>query len=63
MFKVHLIYARLFASSHECTSLSTCVFITMPHLSSPTASQQLPEDESKRNPRLVGLHSQLGLFI
>lgn len=39
-----------------------CV-ITMPHLSSPTAYWQLPEDESERNPRLVGLHSQLGLFI
>lgn len=59
----HSIRARMSPSSHACEWLSTCVFIMMPHLSSPTASCQLPEDESEWNPRLVGLHSQLGLFI
>lgn len=49
--------------SHERAWLSTCVLLMMPHLTSPTASQQLPGDESEWNPRLVGLHSQLRLFI
>lgn len=65
MFKVHLPYCMhiCLQALGERAWVSTCVLVMTSHLSSPLASRQLPKDESEWNLRLVGLHSQLRLFI